>query len=65
MKIKPYYCRNCGQFRGFFQVFVPNPDMPRYVACKYCHRYVIEVEPHLEKFLETMVDGPGNKTEKR
>ena len=54
MKIKPYYCKHCGQFRSPYQVYksdlgglyIRNPQ------CKYCDREVVETVPYFQKWLE-------------
>lgn len=61
MRIKKYYCRQCGQFRSILQVkhiireHFFEPEI--IIKCKYCNREVIETAPEVKKWLDMQQEG--------
>ena len=45
MRVKPYYCPHCEQFRSWFQVKHGT------YKTKHCNHLVLEIKPEYEKFI--------------
>lgn len=56
MRVKPYYCPHCEQFRSWFQVKHGAYKTEHFyvydgILCKYCNHLVLEIKPEYEKFI--------------